>query len=532
MFSSFMRRPSSAAEEGTGSATSSTSRPPSGSSSTNLGGRGSRMTLSRSHTRSMAVRPVCRYGVECRRRNPEHLKEMAHPADDDYLECCRAAGTSPEFINIQRLFEWADHNGSGKISKSDMEEVWPVIQGLGKDVASWNTAAWERLDDDGNGYLNFSEFVDAVRGLGVDLLLSADEVFATPGEANLCCGVVDCGCKEFRPRRRRCKYGSECFQKSPSHLRDFCHPCDEDWKDSKEFSDPNMCQCGHKKKLHQGALTGGGDVRPPGYWVSKPRGDGEFQDLVTIEEPEIISRFQDLFDRTYSDVTTRDRCKHNGNDWRVPKDFTVISAVRNENSKLWLKYTFRKAFQQKERKLADELGACADTHAHDLPPFQEHTDVLTTSYWEERHGTDKLDARVNEWYLWHGTSAAAADHICKNDFKLRLAGTATGSLYGPGSYFAESITKADEYSRTEGGTNTVLLCRVLGGRVRYCDERSPDADQLTSDCVEGPYDSILGDRVKTSNTYREFIIFDTEDVYPEYIITYRRGALFKSPSHP
>jgi len=496
MFSGFLKRPSSAAEDGTGSATSSTSRPPessrppSGSSSTNLGGRGSRMTLMRSHTKSLTVRPVCRYGVECRRRNPEHLTDMAHPADDDYLECCRAAGTSPEFINVQRLFEWADQNGRGKINKGDMEEIWPVIQRLGKDVGSWNGGAvWERLDDDGNGYLNFTEFVAAVRTLGVDLLLTVDEVFqgvASVDSANLCCGVVDCGCKEFRPRRRRCKYGSGCYQKNELHLRDFCHPCDADWEESTEKSDPNMCRCGHKKKLHHCALTGGGAVRPPGYWVSKPGADGEFQDLVTIEDPDIISRLQDLVDRTYSDVTTRDRCRHNNNDWRVPRDFTLISAVRNENSKLWLKYTFRKAFQQKERELADELGA----DATDLPPFQEHTDVLTTSAWENR-GADKLDPRINEWYLWHGTSAAAADHICKNDFKLRLAGTATGTLYGPGSYFAESITKADEYSRVEGGTNTVLLCRVLGGRVRYCDERTPDSDQLTSDCIEGPYDSIL-----------------------------------------
>ena len=33
---------------------------------------------------------------------------------------------------------------------------------------------------------------------------------------------------------------------------------------------------------------------------------------------------------------------------------------------------------------------------------------------------------------------------------------------------------------------------------------------------------ILGDREKTRKTYREFVLFDSEDVYPEYVIEYQR----------
>merc|ERR1711971_612970 len=115
---------------------------------------------------------------------------------------------------------------------------------------------------------------------------------------------------------------------------------------------------------------------------------------------------------------------------------------------------------------------------------------------------------------------------------MSFAGKATGTLYGRGSYFAESITKADEYSKDEGNGQVVLLCRVLGGCVRYTAEKTPDPAALTRDCLEGDYDCIIGDRKAASNTYREFIVFDTEDVYPEYILTYERGPLFKSPSHP
>jgi len=206
----------------------------------------------------------------------------------------------------------------------------------------------------------------------------------------------------------------------------------------------------------------------------------------------------------------------------VPRGFSLCSAARNENSKAWRKYTIHKALLQQEKDLKREAGEA------DYPLFN---DVRSTAVWS-KFDSDVLDENVNEWYLFHGTSASAAINICRSDFKMRLAGSNTGTLYGKGTYLAESITKADEYSREESGEFTVLLCRVLGGNVRYTDERTPNPDELTESVTMGQYDSILGDRVKVSGTYREFIIFDTENVYPEYILKYKRGDLFKSPSHP
>merc|ERR1712190_66224 len=141
---------------------------------------------------------------------------------------------------------------------------------------------------------------------------------------------------------------------------------------------------------------------------------------------------------------------------------------------------------------------------------------------------DKLEPEVNEWYLFHGTSCESAQTICRDDFKFHLAGRSTGKLFGQGVCFAESITKADEYATEEDGCCTVLLCRVLGGRVRYCEEKNPDAARLVADCANGPYNCILGDRRKASGTYREFVFFDAENIYPEYILKYTRGDLFAS----
>lgn len=352
----------------------------------------------------------------------------------------------------------------------------------------------------------------------------------------LVCGVFGCNCLGFKNRKRRCKYGSDCYQTKAEHRDSFCHPGEPEW-DVHEgpAGDREMCSCGHKKKLHSSPLIGASAVPYPTYWrysmspplvcstrSSESPSEREFNDLFEVDM-DVLQQLQRLLDETYSDVTTRDRQRHSGS-WEVPRGFHLQGAERNENSKLWRKYTVRKAeLQQEVRELMNNPAERED--------FKVFDDVKTTQVWES-FNAECLDKSINEWYLFHGTSGSAALNICRSDFKMRLAGTATGTLYGRGSYLAESITKADEYSKEEDGAFTVLLCRVLGGRVRYCDEKTPDADALTKECVEGIYDCILGDRIKTSNTYREFILFDTENVYPEYLLKYTRGEFFKSKSHP
>lgn len=492
-------------------------------------------------TRSIdgSYRKVCKHGTKCYRRNPEHLAQEAHPADKDYLDCCREAGLEPEFISKRQFFHWCDSSGSGKATRDELAGVWGKIQELSTlPVPDLDDQLWYKLDDDGNGFLNFAEFVDFTTLHGLDLPLGLDDLLQdnVKGTGQLKCGVFDCPCEDFRVRRRRCKYGEKCYQKNEDHRSKFSHPADDDWEAGTDphAGDPNMCSCGHKKKLHASASTGSAAVAYPCTWATSYHAkDGEeFNNLVPVRG-DFLTKFQDLFNATYSDRTTRDRVNHstNGTGWMVPRDFTIVSVQRNENSRLWRKYAIRKAELLQEREINDQDPEAAKEMLGGAV-WVTYGDVMTTKVWES-FDADRLEQSINEWYLFHGTSLKAAQHICQNDFKMRLAGTATGTLYGRGTYLAESITKADEYSHEDGvGCFTVLLCRVLGGRVRYCDTRDVDPDALTKDCVEGPYDCILGDRVKISNTYREFVVFDTENVYPEYVLRYKRGEFFKSSSHP
>lgn len=469
---------------------------------------------------------VCKFGVKCYQRNPHHLEDFAHPGDDCYLACCKSEGFKPDFVSIRKLFEWCDTTNTGKATRAEIQGIWPELQAhADMTVQPLDDALWQKLDDDGNGHVNFSEFAELTTMFKVRLPLGLDDLFQSTNDADeqLCCGVRDCTCKNFQPMRRRCKYGETCYQDSEEHRLAFAHPADDDWETAvqpgRRDADKDMCVCKHKRKLHASSRSGACAVPFPEYWsAGEDSTEAEFSKILDVPA-DMLPKFRSLLKATYSDVTTRDRANHSGNnDWRVPRGFKLVSAQRNENSKLWRKYCIKQAELMKER-------------VEGVTHYDVFRDVETSKAWESLD-SDRLNTDINEWYLFHGTSASAALNICSTDFKMRLAGTATGTLYGKGSYMAESITKADEYAKQEKGVYTVLLCRVLGGHVNYCDTRTPDADELTKSCTEGDYDCIIGDRKKVSGTYREFIIFDTENVYPEYILKYERGELFKSASYP
>lgn len=429
--------------------------------------------------KSMIVRDACPRGSRCRQRTKSHLAEQAHPLDPDYaMAVANTRGVKAEPLSLKVLFDWSDADGSGKLSREELDGSLSMIKAIcGDHLPQITDAAWNHLDEDGNGVVNFNEFASWA-GPRLGLPLGMNQMIAKSASMTMKstpCGVIGCPC--------------ECYEK-PS-TGEFC------------------TTCRHKESMH---------VRPhielevpaPEYWDSSELGRNQIVDLsqggVTIAE------FQQLVDSTYRTAWTRDRTRHNPTCPRVPKGFTVTGVKRNENIASWQEYACR-------------LAEMATRFQENSSNWKQITDVKTVVAFAAIGGAKatRLNEQVNEWYLFHGTSPAAAASICTTDFKVSRAGSSTGTLYGKGLYFAESITKADEYAKpNEQGTFAVLVCRAIGGRVRYCADATPDPEELLHSCLSGPYDSVLGDREKLKNTYREFIFFDSEDVYPEYIIEYKR----------
>jgi hypothetical protein len=223
-----------------------------------------------------------------------------------------------------------------------------------------------------------------------------------------------------------------------------------------------------------------------------------------LEQTDLL-QFQRLFDNSLRKKFTRDRRDGMG----VPDRLLVTRGYRCQNVQNWVEYS-RRRWQIKE-----ELHARSD-----LPRSIDNLKTAGVFPNEDRY---HLDSNAHEEFLFHGTNDEAAASITKGDFLVNLAGSNAGTLYGKGVYLAESVSKSDEYTKENGqGERCILVCRATLGAVSYTDEVAPDVDALVESCTKGPYHCVLGDREKCRGTYREIIVYDDDQVYPEYVIWYKR----------
>ncbi|XP_029017884.1 protein mono-ADP-ribosyltransferase PARP11-like [Betta splendens] len=136
---------------------------------------------------------------------------------------------------------------------------------------------------------------------------------------------------------------------------------------------------------------------------------------------------------------------------------------------------------------------------------------------------------IQERRLFHGTNVKNVDTICKYNFDVRLAGR-HAAAYGKGVYFAKYASIADRYSRTSssslplhrgdtqstrfGETKVLFLARVVIGKPTL---GAPDLQKPDHQSSENFHDSCV-DKIENPNI---FIIFDSNQIYPEYLIQYK-----------
>lgn len=248
------------------------------------------------------------------------------------------------------------------------------------------------------------------------------------------------------------------------------------------------------------------DAAAPAYW----RGTGaETSGLVDVTPVEMLA-LQNLAWLTFKSVSTRDR-----RGMAMPKGLKVVKVKRNENARLWARYAagrlgVQQAHSHKCVKVDDVYGGRVLTF-EDLPPELQ----------------SETRADVNECFLWHGTSPEAAGLICQAGFDLTRAGSNVGSMYGPGAYFAECSSKSDEYASAGGGIYEgmfcLLLCRVVLGEVHMLTNAGEQVHGMVKASMEsGAYDSVLGNRQAAVGTYREFVVYQEDQIYPEFVVVYER----------
>lgn len=236
---------------------------------------------------------------------------------------------------------------------------------------------------------------------------------------------------------------------------------------------------------------------------------------VELTDPQILRAFDQLLKRTANPVWTRDRRGP------VTRGFEAVRAVQVMNASTWSQYVERRDQIAQDcrrvraptdnRHWIDNLNGQPMTK----DPFERITSLTDAP---------PLLEAANEMWLIHGTDHVGAEAISTDDFDMGRA-RPTG-LFGAGLYLAESVSKSDEYvtGKVVDGVEQfpLLICRASMGHVHYCAERRPDKRDLENRCLHQDWHSVLGDRVKTSGTFREFIVYDNLQVFPGFIVYYKR----------
>ncbi|CAK9045475.1 unnamed protein product [Durusdinium trenchii] len=242
-----------------------------------------------------------------------------------------------------------------------------------------------------------------------------------------------------------------------------------------------------------------------------------------LEDPNVRARFQRLLDLTHRKVYTRDRMGE-----PVPERLQLLTVSSVTNDESWAQYVARREAVRREID-SDKTDWCSydvDTVARSsgdeaLDALGESAESIAFAMADDF--ATPLMGEVNEVFLFHGTTESAAEKIKTHDFRINLAGSNAGTLYGRGIYLAENATKSDEYTHPgPNGVRHLLLCRVTLGRVFYSNTKETEPRKCEDACLKGKFHSILGDRKACRGTFREFVVFDEEQIYTNYILTYRR----------
>lgn len=132
----------------------------------------------------------------------------------------------------------------------------------------------------------------------------------------------------------------------------------------------------------------------------------------------------------------------------------------------------------------------------------------------------QLEEDVLERWLFHGTTSTALESITNSDFDIERSGSHAGTLYGKGIACAGCSSKAVEYTEpNKDGLRGLLLCRATLGKLHCIDCLYSSPAELRP---ASGHDTILGDRWKAAGTFREFVLSNSNQVYPEYSLYCKR----------
>ncbi|XP_049929013.1 protein mono-ADP-ribosyltransferase PARP12 isoform X2 [Epinephelus moara] len=129
---------------------------------------------------------------------------------------------------------------------------------------------------------------------------------------------------------------------------------------------------------------------------------------------------------------------------------------------------------------------------------------------KERNGGNS----VNEKYLFHGTDESLIEAICEQNFDWRMCGV-HGTAYGKGSYFARDASYSDRYAKAKGSLNKIMFVALI-----LVGEYTRGSSSYVRPPAKGNSRTLYDSCVDCVSNPSIYVIFEKQQIYPEYVIDY------------
>lgn len=121
---------------------------------------------------------------------------------------------------------------------------------------------------------------------------------------------------------------------------------------------------------------------------------------------------------------------------------------------------------------------------------------------------------VDEKYLFHGTDESLIQAICEQNFDWRMCGV-HGTAYGKGSYFARDASYSDRYARAKRSLNYIMFVALV-----LVGEYTKGSGSYVRPPSKGNSRTLYDSCVDRQSDPSIFVVFEKQQIYPEYIIDY------------
>ncbi|KAK1888404.1 Protein mono-ADP-ribosyltransferase PARP12 [Dissostichus eleginoides] len=121
---------------------------------------------------------------------------------------------------------------------------------------------------------------------------------------------------------------------------------------------------------------------------------------------------------------------------------------------------------------------------------------------------------VNEQYLFHGTEESLIEAICEQNFDWRMCGV-HGTAYGKGSYFARDASYSHRYATLKSKPNNIMFVALV-----LIGEYTKGSGSYVRPPAKGSGKDLYDSCVDSKSDPSIFVVFEKQQIYPEYIIDY------------